>query len=123
MKALQNIFDEVNRADVFQGTKVTSVHTERFDGAPHTALHMAAKWGDVEAVTVLVANGADINKPGEEAFTPLHYAVEQGQLDAVRCLLSLGAVNLQDRNGDTPSRLAKALHHTSIHEALVEHGF
>jgi ankyrin repeat protein len=74
-------------------------------------------------VQVLVANGADINKRGEEGFTPLHYAAEQGHLDAVRCLLSLGAANLQDRNGDTPSRLAKALEHTAIYEVLVEHGF
>src|SRR5262249_39726530 len=120
-KALQEIFDEVNRTDVFLGTKVTSVNTERFDG--ETALHMAAKWGDAEAVQVLVANGADINKRGEEGFTPLHYAVEQGHLDAVRCLVSLKAANVQDRNGDTPSRLAKALHRTEIYELLVEHGF
>jgi uncharacterized protein len=121
MKALQEILDEVNRAEVFHGTKVTSVHTERFDG--ETALHMAAKWGDAEAVQVLVASGADINKRGEEGFTPLHYAAEQGHLDTVRCLISLGAANLQDRNGDTPSRLAKALDHTPIYEVLVEHGF
>jgi ankyrin repeat protein len=121
MKALQKILDDVNKADVFHGTTVTSVHTERFDG--ETALHMAAKWGDAEAVQVLVANGADINKPGEEGFTPLHYAAEQDHLEAVRSLVSLGAANLQDRNGDTPSRLAKALHHTAIYDFLVERGF
>jgi uncharacterized protein len=121
MKALEQILEEVNHADVFHGAKVTSVHTERSDG--ETALHTASKWGDAEATQVLVANGADINKLGEEGFTPLHYAAEQGHLDTVRCLLSLGAANLQDRNGNTPSSLAKGLGHTAIYGLLLEHGF
>jgi len=121
VKTLQQVLDEMNRAGVFYDVTVTSVHTERFDG--ETALHMAAKWGDAESIKVLVDGGADINKRGEEDFTPLHYAAEQDKLEAVQCLVSLGAANLEDRRGDTPTRLAKILGHKEVYEFLVEHGF
>jgi ankyrin repeat protein len=121
MKTLQQVFDEVNRAGVFLDVEVSSVRTERFDG--ETALHMAAKWGDVEAIKVLVSNGADINKRGEEDFTPLHYAAEQNKLEAVKCLVSLGAANLKERLGNTAAQLAKTPGHEAVYQFLVTNGF
>jgi uncharacterized protein len=121
MKSLKQVFDEINYADVFFGSVVDSVHTERNFG--ETALHIVAIWGDVEAIAVLVENGADINKQGEEGFTPLHYAAEQDHLEAVQCLISLGAKNLRNVDGDTPKELAQVLGHDAIFNYLSNHGF
>jgi ankyrin repeat protein len=121
MKTLQEVFDEVNHADVFFGAQVDSVNTTRFSG--ETPLHIVANWGDAEAILILVQNGADINKRGEDGFTPLHFAAEQNRLDAVKCLVSLGAANLMDDDGDTPLKLARVLGHNEIVQFLEEHGF
>ncbi len=95
---LEEALSEVDRSALFNGAAVTSVHTERFGG--ETALHIWAKWGGAEAIRVLVANGADINKPGEDDNTPLHYAAMFGKLSAIEALVSLGAANPRDRYGN-----------------------
>ncbi len=38
-------------------------------------LHVAAMWGDVEAIDMLVAAGAEVDARGEFNFTPLRNAV------------------------------------------------
>ena len=45
------------------------------------------------------ANGADINKQGEDSNTPLHYAAMLGHLAATQCLVALGAANARDMYG------------------------
>lgn len=118
-RTLQQVLAEVDRADIFFGTRVTSVHTERSTG--ETALHIVAKWGDAEAIRVLVAHGADLDKPGEDDNTPLHYAAMLGQFAAVECLVELGARRRVDIYGNTPAQLAKE--HEAVHRFLVDRGF
>lgn len=119
MSALQQLLDKVDRADLFFGVKVESVHTERFSG--ETALHIFAKWGNAEAIRTLVENGADLNKAGEDRNTPLHYAAMAGHLEAVQCLVKLGAKNLNDMYGNSPRHLAKG--HPEVEAFLAENGF
>ena len=119
MRTLQQIFDEVNRAGLLFDVPVNSVNAERFDG--ETSLHAVAKWGDAEAIRILVSNGALIDKRGEDENTPLHYAAMFGHLNAVRCLLELGALNCVDRYGNTPRNLAER--HSDIEQLLMRHGF
>ena len=119
MRTLQQILEEMNGAGLFFGVKVDSVHSERFSG--ETALHIFAKWGDAEAISILVENGADINKRGEDQNTPLHYAAMLGKQQAVERLVTLGAKNLQDRYGNTPKQLA--VDHLAVHEFLDKNGF
>ncbi len=103
MRTLAQILAEVERADVL-GVKFQSVHSERLSG--ETALHVCAKWGDAEAIRLLVANGANINKPGEDGNAPLHYAAMLGQLSATKALVGLSAANTRDRYGNFPVDLA-----------------
>jgi ankyrin repeat protein len=56
-----------------------------------TALMWAAGEGYGEAVSVLVENGAEIKARSKSGFTPLLFAVRNGQLDAAKLLLKLGA--------------------------------
>ena len=121
MKTLQQVFDDINRADVFYGVEVNSVTVER--GSGDTPLHIVSNWGDVDAIRVLVANGADIDKRGEDGFTALHVAAEQNRLEAVKCLVSLGAANLENDDGDTPRQLAEVLGRDAVCQFLADHGF
>jgi ankyrin repeat protein len=54
-------------------------------------LHIAATWGDVEAIEMLIAAGAELDVPGDLGCTPLHKAVSQQHVEATRRLLELGA--------------------------------
>jgi ankyrin repeat protein len=66
-----------------------TVHTR--DAAGDTPLHYAVYWGDVRAIEVLAAAGADLDAPGEYGATPLFCAVLHGRYSAARSLLGLGA--------------------------------
>ena len=75
--------------------------------------HDAAKVGDCERLTLLLANGGleFRNKKGE---TPLHCAAAAGKFEAVKCLVEMGAyVNALDKTGRTP------LEKTSIVEIRI----
>ena len=98
---------------------VTSIRSERIGG--DTALHIVAKWGDAEAVRLLVKAGATIDKPGEDNNTPLHYAAMLGKLEAAKCLVELGAKPSRDRYGNTPSQLATD--NAVLRSYLLQNGF
>ncbi len=100
MRTLQQVLASVAQADVFGGIDVNSVHTERASG--ETALHLCAQWGDAEAVRLLLENGADLGKPGEDGNTPLHYAAMFGHLAVVRELVAAKTPNSRDRYGNLP---------------------
>ena len=62
-----------------------------------TALMMAAKRGHHECVSILVANGADVNAPCDAFETALMKAAENGHLDCASILIANGAnVNAYD---------------------------
>jgi ankyrin repeat protein len=73
-----------------------------------TALHVAAGWGykgasSLTVVRVLLKNGADINARDKSHQSPLHWAVQQGNKDAVELLLQNGADRaVRDSEGKTP---------------------
>ena len=69
--------------------RAISVHTRGPDN--DTPLHIAAVWGDVAAIEMLVQAGADVDARGDLETTPLYNAVAQGHVPAARRLLELGA--------------------------------
>lgn len=56
-----------------------------------TALHIAARLGDVEGARLLLSNGADCNLLTRDHYTPLHIAVKDGHDDVIKLLLDYGA--------------------------------
>ena len=72
---------------VLHGANVNSYN--RLDGS--TSLHEAARRGQIEMMTLLLDNGADIESQSNEGFTPLFSAVRNGKLEAVKLLLERGA--------------------------------
>ena len=68
------------------------------------AMHAAARYGHVSTLRLLLSLGASTNEPGpNDGFTPLHMAVIERRLEAIKVLLEAGAdLEARDRNGKTP---------------------
>ncbi|XP_045850552.1 ankyrin repeat and SOCS box protein 12 [Meles meles] len=60
-------------------------------GVPGTPMHLAASYGHLRCLQVLLAHGADVDSLDVKAQTPLFTAVSHGHLDCVRVLLEAGA--------------------------------
>lgn len=94
-----------------------------------TALGLAAFFGRLEALKLLLAAGADVNAPARNAMQvrPLHSAVAHRQPDVAlamaEMLLDHGAdVNVAQHGGWTPLHQAAAHGHTAMVRLLLAHG-
>ncbi|HEY3431333.1 MAG TPA: MobF family relaxase [Rhodocyclaceae bacterium] len=76
--------------------------------AQNTALHLAVRDGNAEAVKALLECGASCDPRNAMGITPLHDAAKAGNRDIAELLLAAGADPLAvARNGDTPFLLAR----------------
>src|SRR4030095_3330239 len=84
------------------------VNAPQGDGV--TALHWAARQGDVELVAALVAAGANPRATTRfGSYTPLHLAAERGSAAIATALLGAGSpVDARTNTGATPLMLAAA---------------
>ena len=85
---------------------------------------LAARAGNAELVTLLLAHGADVNSRDQSGWTPLMRAAMKGHVEAVRVLLNHGAeVNAQE-NGEAWTALhwATARGHADVVALLLSHG-
>ena len=102
----------------------TLVHAYSFDG--WTALHLAAEFGQVEAVRALLAASADPNtgSRGDTGNTPLSVACTiQGNEEIAVLLLVAGAdVNAHLEDGATPLHRAAENADEPMVRALLAHG-
>jgi len=96
-----------------------SVHSEDVGG--NTALHLAAAWGDLEAVRVLIEHGADVNRTDHDRCTPLWEADMRGNLELVRYLVSVGARSIRSLGG-TPASIDRHGGYEEVHQYLVAQG-
>ncbi len=84
-----------------------TIHTQNSMG--ETPLQYAVFWGDIRAVRLLVAAGAEIDNIGEMDSTPLYNAVMCGWSDIVEYLVQHGAnLDIRSEFGDTPRELAQS---------------
>ncbi|OXV07870.1 hypothetical protein Egran_04368 [Elaphomyces granulatus] len=56
-----------------------------------TPLHVAAKWGHVRVVKLLVENGADVHAEDQHGRTSLHWAARYGWMSVAQLLIQHGA--------------------------------
>lgn len=85
-----------------------------------TALHMAARRGNVQVAEALLDCGADAEARDKLGDTPLHRAVKCGKADMVAFLLSRGAdVHAKGKRGLTPWQVARG---TSMKHLLQSSG-
>ncbi|KAJ6283451.1 ankyrin repeat-containing domain protein [Bipolaris maydis] len=88
-------------------------------------LHCAARSGDDEAVTVLLAHeNTDVNQTNGFCENPLMAAAEHGHIEVVRLLLQHPKidVDIKDRSHLTPLRIARLNSHQEIVDLLLSYG-
>jgi len=74
------------------------------------ALHMAARFGALKNIQLLVENGANPNAKSLEGLTPLHEAAKEGRKPVVEYLISKKVeINPLDRDGYTPMDWSEAM--------------
>ncbi|KAF5563747.1 Het-eN [Fusarium phyllophilum] len=88
-----------------------------------TPLHLAAEFGRVSIVKLLLENGAQPNRCGPLGRTPLHYAAWHGHTAVMEALLSSGAMMCsKDWHGQTPISIAIQDGAIAAIELLLERG-
>ena len=96
-----------------------------------TALALAAHFGHLEVMRLLIDRGADVNRVATHrlAVTPLHAALFGRQVDAALLLIERGAnVTLarggtgMKRAGWTPLHYAAGMGFTALVQPLIDHG-
>ena len=105
-RSLDDVLRDIHERLSFMHHETIGDHTRGlFDDTP---LHLAAREGDLEGVTLLLAAGSDPNAKGDFGFTPLHDAVLGGHAQIVSVLLAHGSSpSVTEINGITPAVMAK----------------
>jgi ankyrin repeat protein len=105
-QALTELLRQINEVPDFVGSEVTSPNSTNVLG--DTPLHVAAVWGDINAIRILVESGAILDAPGEYGYTPLHDAIGQGNVEAALLLAAFGArLDTPNDDGRTPLDIAR----------------
>ena len=88
-----------------------------------TGLYIASQEGHTEAVSTLIAAGADIDRCCREGETPLYVASQNGHTKIVKNLIAAGAdLDRSWREGVTPLSIASQNGQTEVVRALVAAG-
>lgn len=108
-----------NLVEELKNKRITNDVDERdFEGI--AALHMAARCGREDAVSILVECGADFNIRDDQGETPLHFA-STGKV--AKILLESGAdIEAKNNNGQTPLHLAASRIRDEQISVLIEFG-
>ncbi|KAG0126995.1 ankyrin repeat-containing domain protein, partial [Tuber indicum] len=85
-----------------------------------TALHLAAKFGDIESMRLMLDRGIPVDWHGPRNSPALNHAIEAGKLEAIELLLQRGA----DPNSAPiiPLDLAVEYGRIPVIDLLVKHG-
>jgi hypothetical protein len=97
-------------------------HVNAWGGRGVTPMHVAAREGHADILSVLIEHGADVDvrKTGE---TPLHHASRYGKVEAGQCLLDRGAdINARNNSDWTALDLAAIVDRVEFARMLLKRG-
>ena len=83
-------------------------------------LHMACLKDDVDKISELIKDGADISETTKEGWSPIRIAVSNNQLKAVEYLLDFGADSTVKNNGYSPLYIACQNGYNHMIKLLIE---
>ncbi|KAL5590166.1 hypothetical protein FOBRF1_013723 [Fusarium oxysporum] len=94
------------------------------EGGSQTPLHVAAGYGHLEVVNLLLDRDADIRLTDEEGQTALHHAAGNGSLEIVKRLYDKyrGLLRVNNKEGQTALHYAARRGHVEIAEFLIAEG-
>ncbi len=102
---VQAILDRVKDTADFGYVDFTDINATNAVG--ENALHCVIVWGDYESAKILIENGIDIQKHGDQGYTPLHEACAFGHKNIVELLLQNGADPFARTEGHLPFTIAR----------------
>jgi uncharacterized protein len=119
--SLADVLRRIGQVAEFSEIPVTDANTlGLFKNRP---LHIAAVWGDCDAIEQLVNSGASIDAKGEHGFTALMEAAAQNHFSACQLLVSLGASSIPNDDGQIPSEYAAVRNYQELAAWLRASGF
>jgi ankyrin repeat protein len=98
-------------------------HINARGGNEATPMHVAARAGHVDVLSLLLEHGADVDVRNDTGGTPLRCASWYGKLEVGQVLLDCGAdINARDNLGQTPLSGAVSCGHLEFARMLVKRG-
>ena len=86
-------------------------------------LQLAAYLGDLAKMEASIQEGVDIDKLDGRGYTPLHYAAQNSQKQAIELLIAKGGdINVRDSRGQTPLDRAGVAGNREMAELLIAKG-
>ena len=83
------VFYGFYQIEISQFVLTDTVLAKNHDG--NSAIHLAAFYGHIEVIELLVDYGANVNEANSSGYMPLHVACQNNKVEAVSKLLQLGA--------------------------------
>ncbi|CAH3178494.1 unnamed protein product [Porites lobata] len=111
---------EILRCLIENGADVNGVNKVK-----HTPLMIAAIRGHINALTLLIKHGANVDLQDSDGYKALHFAVHGSDISSeiFSCLIGIGAdVNARTNNGVTPLMIAAEEGHINAVTSLVKCG-
>ena len=99
-----------------------TINVNQTGNQAETALHLAAKQGNLELIKMLLDYQADVQAKNIQGWTPLHFAALTGQVEAIQVLLyNKAAIEAKDDLGQTPLHLAALAGQVAAVQLLINH--
>ena len=117
--SMQPSFEKLER--IIRLLVESGIDINAVDKTGQTALHYAAKTGNLAALEILCGLGANPNiRSNWIGETPLHIAAALGHPEMIKVLISNGAdTRLKRKTGDTPEALHVKFHGNGFDQDLI----